>query len=123
MLDFQEPAPVVASDEIVVKEEKASSPTVEVSEEEEEVVLEEAVAPATMGSEATNGEDVDGAADDDNEEEEVEVGDAPKVKAEEADSDEEAPQDDIRLWEDGWKARYYEKKFDVDVGDDKFRKR
>lgn len=124
MLDFQESAPVVASDEIVVKEEKASSPTVEASEEEEEeVVIEEAVAPATKGSEATNGEDVDGAADDDNEEEDVEVGGVMKVKAGEADSDEEAPQDDIRLWEDGWKARYYEKKFDVDVGDEKFRKR
>ena len=56
------------------------------------------------------------------EEEELEAGDVPHVKVEPVDSDDESPQDDIRLWEDGWKARYYEKKFDVDVGDEKFRK-
>jgi 5'-3' exoribonuclease 2 len=39
----------------------------------------------------------------------------------EKDSDEEAPLDDVRLWESGWKARYYEKKFNVDVGDEEFR--
>lgn len=28
-----------------------------------------------------------------------------------------------RLWEDGWKQRYYKTKFDVDVSDDGFRKK
>ena len=39
------------------------------------------------------------------------------------DSDEEAPEDDIKLWESGWKARYYENKFQVNLGDDAFRQR
>lgn len=36
------------------------------------------------------------------------------------DSDEEPP-DDVRLWEDGWKDRYYSQKFDVDSNDIAFR--
>lgn len=28
-----------------------------------------------------------------------------------------------RLWEDGWKQRYYKTKFDVDATDDEFRKK
>lgn len=28
-----------------------------------------------------------------------------------------------RLWEDGWKQRYYKTKFDVDVTDEDFRRR
>lgn len=28
-----------------------------------------------------------------------------------------------RLWEDGWKQRYYKTKFDVDVEDEDFRKK
>lgn len=42
---------------------------------------------------------------------------------EEKDSDEEAPEDNIRLWETGWKQRYYEKKFQVNVGDEAFRQK
>lgn len=38
------------------------------------------------------------------------------------DSDSESePEDNIRLWEEGWKQRYYKNKFDVDVSDLKFR--
>ncbi|XP_012934776.1 5'-3' exoribonuclease 2 [Aplysia californica] len=38
------------------------------------------------------------------------------------DSDEEQePADDVRLWEDGWKDRYYKSKFDVDPDDLEFR--
>ncbi|BFZ12305.1 hypothetical protein BsWGS_15345 [Bradybaena similaris] len=37
-----------------------------------------------------------------------------------SDEEEEAP-DDVRLWEDGWKDRYYKSKFDVDVDDIEFR--
>ncbi|XP_076463932.1 5'-3' exoribonuclease 2-like isoform X2 [Babylonia areolata] len=37
------------------------------------------------------------------------------------DSDEEPP-DDVRLWEDGWKNRYYSQKFDVDENDIQFRR-
>uniref|UniRef100_A0A8C7Z3V7 5'-3' exoribonuclease n=1 Tax=Oryzias sinensis TaxID=183150 RepID=A0A8C7Z3V7_9TELE len=47
---------------------------------------------------------------------------APKRKAEDSDSDPE-PEDNVRLWEDGWKQRYYKNKFDVDVTDSDFRKK
>ncbi|KAL3873789.1 hypothetical protein ACJMK2_036874, partial [Sinanodonta woodiana] len=35
--------------------------------------------------------------------------------------EEEEPQDDVKLWEDGWKDRYYKSKFDVDSDDIEFR--
>lgn len=41
------------------------------------------------------------------------------------DSDEDEPKDEIRLWEAGWKGRYYKNKFQLsesDVGYDEFRK-
>ncbi|KAI8921534.1 XRN 5'-3' exonuclease N-terminus-domain-containing protein [Entophlyctis helioformis] len=44
-----------------------------------------------------------------------------KPKKPDVDSDEEAPEDDVRLWETGWKERYYRNKFNVDLGDRKFR--
>lgn len=37
------------------------------------------------------------------------------------DDSEEEPEDNVRLWEDGWKDRYYQSKFDVDAGDIEFR--
>ncbi|KAG8199118.1 hypothetical protein JTE90_016255 [Oedothorax gibbosus] len=43
-----------------------------------------------------------------------------KRKKEDSDSEEE-PQDDVKLWEDGWKDRYYEVKFKVDRDDIPFR--
>uniref|UniRef100_A0A3B4UJ60 5'-3' exoribonuclease n=1 Tax=Seriola dumerili TaxID=41447 RepID=A0A3B4UJ60_SERDU len=45
-----------------------------------------------------------------------------KRKAEDSDSEPE-PEDNVRLWEEGWKQRYYKTKFDVDVSDDDFRKK
>ncbi|MBN3325314.1 XRN2 exoribonuclease, partial [Atractosteus spatula] len=45
-----------------------------------------------------------------------------KRKAEDSDSEPE-PEDNIRLWEEGWKQRYYKNKFDVDVTDEKFRRK
>ncbi|KAI8902204.1 XRN 5'-3' exonuclease N-terminus-domain-containing protein [Globomyces pollinis-pini] len=45
-----------------------------------------------------------------------------EIPEEKADSDAEAPHDEVRLWESGWKTRYYETKFQVDVGDQEFRK-
>ncbi|KAK2883845.1 hypothetical protein QQF64_016363 [Cirrhinus molitorella] len=45
-----------------------------------------------------------------------------KRKAEDSDSEPE-PEDDVRLWEEGWKQRYYKTKFDVDATDDVFRKK
>ena len=41
-------------------------------------------------------------------------------KGNEDDSDEE-PTDEIRLWEDGWKERYYQGKFEVSAHDSQFR--
>ncbi len=38
-----------------------------------------------------------------------------------SDSD-EAPHDDVRLWEDGWKERYYQSKFEVSCDDYAFRR-
>uniref|UniRef100_A0A7M4EYQ7 5'-3' exoribonuclease n=1 Tax=Crocodylus porosus TaxID=8502 RepID=A0A7M4EYQ7_CROPO len=45
-----------------------------------------------------------------------------KRKAEDSDSEPE-PEDNIRLWEAGWKQRYYKNKFDVDASDEKFRRK
>uniref|UniRef100_A0A8D3D5J7 5'-3' exoribonuclease n=1 Tax=Scophthalmus maximus TaxID=52904 RepID=A0A8D3D5J7_SCOMX len=45
-----------------------------------------------------------------------------KRKAEDSDSEPE-PEDVVRLWEDGWKQRYYKTKFDVDVSDEDFRRK
>uniref|UniRef100_A0A665UM72 5'-3' exoribonuclease n=1 Tax=Echeneis naucrates TaxID=173247 RepID=A0A665UM72_ECHNA len=45
-----------------------------------------------------------------------------KRKAEDSDSEPE-PEDVVRLWEEGWKQRYYKTKFDVDVMDEDFRKK
>ncbi|XP_076612282.1 5'-3' exoribonuclease 2 isoform X1 [Chaetodon auriga] len=45
-----------------------------------------------------------------------------KRKAEDSDSEPE-PEDNVRLWEEGWKQRYYKTKFDVDETDDDFRRR
>lgn len=45
-----------------------------------------------------------------------------KRKAEDEDSEPE-PEDNVRLWEEGWKQRYYKTKFDVDVTDEEFRKK
>ncbi|KAM7368327.1 hypothetical protein PAMP_014555 [Pampus punctatissimus] len=45
-----------------------------------------------------------------------------KRKAEDSD-DEPEPEDNVRLWEDGWKQRYYKTKFDVDVTDENFRRK
>ncbi|KAJ4929392.1 hypothetical protein JOQ06_005000 [Pogonophryne albipinna] len=33
------------------------------------------------------------------------------------------PEDDVRLWEDGWRQRYYKTKFDVEATDDDFRQK
>ncbi|CAI5780498.1 5' [Podarcis lilfordi] len=45
-----------------------------------------------------------------------------KRKVEDSDSEPE-PEDNIRLWEAGWKQRYYKNKFDVDVSDKNFRRK
>uniref|UniRef100_A0A8B9KG21 5'-3' exoribonuclease n=1 Tax=Astyanax mexicanus TaxID=7994 RepID=A0A8B9KG21_ASTMX len=45
-----------------------------------------------------------------------------KRKAEDSDSEPE-PEDNVRLWEEGWKQRYYKNKFDVDETDEEFRKK
>ncbi|XP_067845510.1 5'-3' exoribonuclease 2 isoform X2 [Heptranchias perlo] len=46
------------------------------------------------------------------------------MKRKNGDNDEDdEPPDNIRLWEEGWKQRYYKKKFDVDASDEKFRRK
>ncbi|KAJ8356102.1 hypothetical protein SKAU_G00188960 [Synaphobranchus kaupii] len=45
-----------------------------------------------------------------------------KRKADDSDSEPE-PEDNVRLWEEGWKQRYYKSKFDVDVSDEAFRRK
>ncbi|XP_061098917.1 5'-3' exoribonuclease 2 isoform X3 [Conger conger] len=45
-----------------------------------------------------------------------------KRKADDSDSEPE-PEDNVRLWEEGWKQRYYKTKFDVDVTDEAFRRK
>ncbi|KAM8832074.1 5'-3' exoribonuclease 2 isoform 2-T2 [Spinachia spinachia] len=45
-----------------------------------------------------------------------------KRKAEDSDSEPE-PEDNVRLWEGGWKQRYFKNKFDVDVSDEDFRRK
>uniref|UniRef100_A0A098M1Z1 5'-3' exoribonuclease n=1 Tax=Hypsiglena sp. JMG-2014 TaxID=1550645 RepID=A0A098M1Z1_9SAUR len=45
-----------------------------------------------------------------------------KRKKEDSDSEPE-PEDNVRLWEAGWKQRYYKNKFDVDINDKKFRRK
>ncbi|KAJ8389375.1 hypothetical protein AAFF_G00120830 [Aldrovandia affinis] len=45
-----------------------------------------------------------------------------KRKADDSDSEPE-PEDNVRLWEEGWKQRYYKNKFDVDVSDETFRRK
>ena len=94
--------------------EVAADPTAE----EGVVVDDDAIAAA---------EDEEIEEDDDDEEDVVEstvVTDVPhpiiKKKAE-GDVDEEAePEDNVRLWEAGWKNRYYEKKFSVDESNTEF---
>ncbi|GFS82869.1 5'-3' exoribonuclease 2 [Nephila pilipes] len=44
-----------------------------------------------------------------------------KRKRDEAESEESEPEDDVKLWEDGWKERYYEVKFKVGRDDVEFR--
>jgi len=44
-----------------------------------------------------------------------------KRKAEEMEEAEKEPDDNVRLWEDGWKDRYYTNKFDIDSSDVAFR--
>ncbi|XP_002741181.1 5'-3' exoribonuclease 2 [Saccoglossus kowalevskii] len=43
-----------------------------------------------------------------------------KRKREDEEEEDDEPKDDIRLWEDGWKDRYYKLKFDVSENDEQF---
>lgn len=79
-----------------------------------EVIDEDATAPV-----------VEIVADDDDDEapEEVDVPipDPPKPKKKD-DDEESEPDDNVRLWETGWKERYYTNKFDVTLDNAEFRK-
>uniref|UniRef100_A0A2R5LC27 5'-3' exoribonuclease n=1 Tax=Ornithodoros turicata TaxID=34597 RepID=A0A2R5LC27_9ACAR len=44
-----------------------------------------------------------------------------KRKKDDEDSDEEEPHDEVRLWEDGWRERYYVSKFDISADNVAFR--
>ena len=45
----------------------------------------------------------------------------PDSKRKRDDDEDDEPADDVKLWEDGWKDRYYKSKFNVDENDIKFR--
>ena len=116
MTDFEAPTTIKVEEEEEEEEEVV---------EEEVVVIQDSV-PAPAAQEQEGEEEVavkEELDEDDEEEEEEEEVEGGAIIPEEVDSDHEAPQDDVRLWEDGWKARYYEKKFDVDVGDETFRQK
>ncbi|XP_076360211.1 5'-3' exoribonuclease 2 Rat1 isoform X3 [Tachypleus tridentatus] len=49
------------------------------------------------------------------------TGEKRKREDEGSDSSDEEPPDEVRLWEEGWKERYYESKFDVDPHNIEFR--
>ena len=40
-----------------------------------------------------------------------------KVDEDESEDSEPEPEDNIRLWESGWKERYYKNKFGVEIND------
>lgn len=76
-----------------------------------------------MAEDTPKAEDDDDDVDDDDEVvESTVVFDLPakpaKVENKESDSE---PEDNVRLWEAGWKQRYYNNKFDVDESDEAFR--
>ncbi|KAH9254795.1 hypothetical protein BASA83_010394 [Batrachochytrium salamandrivorans] len=87
----------VVADNVEVMEE-------EEEEEEEEVVIESMSVAASVPVHIP-----------------VPVLDTAKEAAPEVDSDDEAPEDNVRLWESGWKQRYYRKKFQVELDDSTFR--
>ncbi|KAJ3315681.1 5'-3' exoribonuclease 2 [Boothiomyces sp. JEL0838] len=91
-------------------------------DEEEEEVIEESVAVPVEAVEDEIEETVEqGSVESATEiEEDPETG-LPIIIKEDVDSDAEPPADDIRLWESGWKIRYYKNKFQVDVQDENFR--
>ncbi|KAJ3204803.1 5'-3' exoribonuclease 2 [Entophlyctis luteolus] len=76
-----------------------------VEDDEEEEVLEEG--DATLAEEADAGDDIGV----------VDVAAPILKKPAVVEDDDVEPEDNIRLWESGWKKRYYEKKFHVDEGD------
>lgn len=39
------------------------------------------------------------------------------------DDEDDEPHDEVRLWESGWKERYYQAKFGVSEGDAEFRRK
>jgi 5'-3' exoribonuclease 2 len=45
-----------------------------------------------------------------------------KEKKKFEEEEEQEPEDNVRLWESGWKERYYKNKFSVDLDDEKFKK-
>ena len=77
---------------------------------EEEEVLEEAHVPPVLELEEEEAPD----------EVDVPLPQVPIVK--EVEDEESEPEDNVRLWESGWKERYYEKKFNVDLDNHSFRK-
>ena len=88
----------------------------------EEVDTTQQPPPETGGEEEEP--DAPGILDEEEEEapEEVDVP-IPDIKPPKKDEDQESePEDNVRLWESGWKERYYENKFKVDLSDSQFRK-
>lgn len=122
MTDFQmeEPEPMI---EPVIEIVAVPSFAQEEEEVESGTIIPVLVANEAIDMVVKDEVKVEDSLDVEEEEEEVGSGIAPVVHVPTPDSDDEAPMDDVRLWEEGWKARYYEKKFEVDVGNDEFRQR
>jgi 5'-3' exoribonuclease 2 len=83
----------------------------------------EALADAPIITEESTADVVDEEEDEDDVVvvETLEVADVPiPIKMPAKDDDDSEPEDNVRLWESGWKKRYYEKKFHVEESDKAF---
>ncbi|KAJ3066338.1 5'-3' exoribonuclease 2, partial [Quaeritorhiza haematococci] len=120
------PVPNGGSGEIPIDDDEEDKATPPIADTEDTEVLPDADAPAP--EDAAEEEAVEEEDDDENVVEEVVVTDIPPVvakpvkKKEDEDEEEEEPYDDVRLWEPGWKGRYYRNKFDVDEADEEFKR-
>ncbi|KAJ3299171.1 5'-3' exoribonuclease 2 [Borealophlyctis nickersoniae] len=134
-LDANKAAADALRNSLQTESTSATSPTSGVKRKAEEAVDE---AAAAVEETAATGETLDDTIEIDGDDDAIEVDDdeeveetltvaevpVPHPKPKPADDDEEAePEDNVRLWEDGWKQRYYNNKFHVEETDVAFKRR